>query len=132
MPQACHSSGWVSDLELMPRLSDVLPLPDPVDIAIHLYNSGWSLVRVGERLGADPTTVLNCLQRPGVVIQDTRWGTFGLDVLAAVRRCIVKQRHLEPILPAMAMLPRHGKGCSQIYGAIDRPVADRGNERVGP
>jgi site-specific DNA recombinase len=40
--------------------------PEQVDTAIHLYNSGWSLARVGEHLGIDPTTILNRLRRRGV------------------------------------------------------------------
>jgi hypothetical protein len=34
-------------------------LPRQVDTAIHLDNLGWSLARVGEHLGVDPTTVPN-------------------------------------------------------------------------
>jgi hypothetical protein len=33
--------------------------PDQVDDAIRLYESGWSLARIGEHLKVDPTTVLN-------------------------------------------------------------------------
>jgi hypothetical protein len=34
---------------------------DQVDEAIHLYNLGWSLARVGEHLNVDHTTVLTKL-----------------------------------------------------------------------
>jgi hypothetical protein len=36
--------------------------PDQVDDAIRLYDSGWSLARIGEHLSVDPTTVLNRLR----------------------------------------------------------------------
>jgi hypothetical protein len=45
--------------------------PDQVDEAIHLYHLGWSLARVSEHLGVDPTTVLNRLQERGVRTRDT-------------------------------------------------------------
>jgi hypothetical protein len=45
--------------------------PDEVDDAIHLYNFGWSLARVGEHLGVDPTTVLNRLWGRGIPTRDT-------------------------------------------------------------
>jgi hypothetical protein len=45
--------------------------PGQVDTAIHLYNLGWSLARVGERLGVDPTTVLNRLRECGIHTRDT-------------------------------------------------------------
>jgi hypothetical protein len=45
--------------------------PSQVDEAIHLYRLGWSLARVGEHLGVDPTTVLNRLQERGVRTRDT-------------------------------------------------------------
>jgi hypothetical protein len=41
------------------------PSPDQVDDA-HLYNLGWSLARVGERLGVDHTTVLAKLREHGI------------------------------------------------------------------
>ena len=72
--------------------------PDQVDTAIHLYNSGSSLARVGERLGVDPTTVL---RPPATWRRHPRHtpGDLGLDVLAAVRRYVIRQRHLEPFPP---------------------------------
>lgn len=45
--------------------------PDQVDEAIHLYHLGWSLARVGEHLGVDPTAVRNRLQERGVGTRDT-------------------------------------------------------------
>jgi DNA-directed RNA polymerase specialized sigma24 family protein len=44
--------------------------PEQVDAAIHLYTLGWSLARVGEHLGVDPTTILNRLRRRGVRTRD--------------------------------------------------------------
>ena len=44
--------------------------PGQVD-AIRLYNSGWSLARVGEHLSVDPTTVLNRLRERGMPTRDT-------------------------------------------------------------
>ena len=40
--------------------------PSQANDAIRLYNSGWSLVRVGEHLSVDPTTVLNRLRERGI------------------------------------------------------------------
>jgi hypothetical protein len=40
--------------------------PDQVDHTIHLYNLGWSLARVGERLDVDHTTVLTTLRERGI------------------------------------------------------------------
>ncbi|MGH3915842.1 MAG: hypothetical protein ACRDTC_20890 [Pseudonocardiaceae bacterium] len=48
---------------------DVAPPPPPKVI---LYNSGWSLARVGERLAIDPTTVLNRLRERGASTRDTQ------------------------------------------------------------
>ncbi len=45
--------------------------PDQVDEAIHLYNLGWSLARVGEHLGVNHTTVLNKLRERGIPTRDT-------------------------------------------------------------
>ncbi|MEU9685392.1 hypothetical protein [Amycolatopsis japonica] len=45
--------------------------PDQVDDAIHLYNLGWSLARVGQHLDVDHTTVLNKLRERGVPTRDT-------------------------------------------------------------
>jgi hypothetical protein len=44
--------------------------PGEVDDAIHLYNLGWPLARVGQRLGADHTTVLTKLRERGVPTRD--------------------------------------------------------------
>jgi hypothetical protein len=44
---------------------------DQIDDAIHLYNLGWSLARVGQDLGADHTTVLAKLRERGVPTRDT-------------------------------------------------------------
>jgi hypothetical protein len=44
--------------------------PDQVDDAIHLYNIGWSLARIGEHLSVDPTTVLNRLRERGIPTRD--------------------------------------------------------------
>lgn len=40
--------------------------PDQVDDAVHLYNLGWSLARVGEHLNVDHVTVLTKLRERGV------------------------------------------------------------------
>jgi hypothetical protein len=45
--------------------------PDQVDHAIHLYNLGWSLARVGNHLGVNHTTVLNKLRERGIHTRDT-------------------------------------------------------------
>nr|CTQ94903.1 hypothetical protein [Kibdelosporangium sp. MJ126-NF4] len=45
--------------------------PDQVDHAIHLYNLGWSLARVGDHLGVNHTTVLNKLRERGIPTRDT-------------------------------------------------------------
>ncbi|WP_409184916.1 hypothetical protein F9C11_11905 [Amycolatopsis sp. VS8301801F10] len=49
--------------------------PDQVDDAIHLYNLGWSLARVGGHLGVNHATVLNKLRERGIHTRDThgRW-----------------------------------------------------------
>ncbi len=39
--------------------------------AIHLYNLGWSLARVGDHLGVNHTTVLNKLHERGIPTRDT-------------------------------------------------------------
>lgn len=44
---------------------------DQVDDAIRLYESGWSLARVGERLDVDPTTVLARLRERGTPTRDS-------------------------------------------------------------
>lgn len=45
--------------------------PEQVDTAIHLYNLGWSLARVGGHLGVDHTTVLTKLRERGISTRDT-------------------------------------------------------------
>jgi hypothetical protein len=40
--------------------------PDQVDHAIHLYNLGWSLARVGDHLDVNHTTVLTKLRERGI------------------------------------------------------------------
>ena len=44
--------------------------PEQVDEAIHLYNLGWSLARVGARLDVNHTTVLTKLRERGVPTRD--------------------------------------------------------------
>ncbi|MFI6774238.1 hypothetical protein [Nocardia sp. NPDC050412] len=44
--------------------------PIQIDDAIHLYNLGWSLARVGQHLGVDPTTVLAKLRQRGIPTRD--------------------------------------------------------------
>ncbi|MGF6882853.1 hypothetical protein ABIA39_001795 [Nocardia sp. GAS34] len=46
--------------------------PEQADDAIHLYNLGWSLARVGRHLGVDPTTVLAKLRQRGILTRDAR------------------------------------------------------------
>jgi hypothetical protein len=45
--------------------------PDQVDDAIRLYDSGWSLARIGDHLSINPTTVLNRLRAHGIPTRDT-------------------------------------------------------------
>jgi hypothetical protein len=45
--------------------------PDQIDDAIHFYDSGWSLARIGVYLNADPTTVLSRLRERGIPTRDT-------------------------------------------------------------
>lgn len=40
--------------------------------AARLYEAGWSLARIGERMGVDPTTVLNRLRERGVRMRDAQ------------------------------------------------------------
>jgi predicted HTH domain antitoxin len=44
--------------------------PEQTDEAVHLYEEGWSLARIGEWMGVDPTTVLNRLRERGVRMRD--------------------------------------------------------------
>lgn len=45
--------------------------PDEVDDAIHLYNLGWSLARVGADLNVDHVTVLTKLHGRGIPTRDS-------------------------------------------------------------
>jgi hypothetical protein len=45
--------------------------PSQVDDAIHLYDSGWSLARIGNHLSVDSTTVLNRLRERDIPTRDT-------------------------------------------------------------
>ena len=45
--------------------------PDQVETAIHLYNLGWSLARVGDHLDVDHTTVLTTLRERGIPTRDS-------------------------------------------------------------
>lgn len=63
------------DVDLLPHPTSRRPDTDRLSIdqvgtAIHLYTLGWSLARVGEHLGVDPTTVLNQFRRRGVRTRD--------------------------------------------------------------
>jgi hypothetical protein len=40
--------------------------PTQIDEAVELYESGWSLARIAERVGVTPTTVHRRLRDPGV------------------------------------------------------------------
>lgn len=44
--------------------------PDEVDDAIHFYNLGWSLARVGEHLNVDHSTLLTKLRERGIPTRD--------------------------------------------------------------
>ena len=45
--------------------------PEQVNDAIHLYNLGWSLARVGKHLNVEHTTVLTKLRERGIPTRDT-------------------------------------------------------------
>jgi DNA-binding CsgD family transcriptional regulator len=45
---------------------------EQVDEAVRLSGAGWSLARIGERIGVDPTTVLNRLRDCGVKTWDAQ------------------------------------------------------------
>ncbi|MET0234396.1 MAG: recombinase family protein, partial [Kibdelosporangium sp.] len=45
--------------------------PNQADDAVHLYNLGWSLARVGQHLGVAHTTVLTTLRERGIPTRDT-------------------------------------------------------------
>jgi len=78
------------------------------DDAIHLYNLGWSLARVGDHLGVNHTTVLNKLRERGIP-PATHTDDLGLDVLAILRRT-VKRQYFESIPNEFTTLTPHGKG----------------------
>jgi hypothetical protein len=40
--------------------------PEQIDEAVRLYEAGWSLVRIGDRMGVDDMTVLHRLRERGV------------------------------------------------------------------
>jgi len=39
--------------------------------AIRLYESGWSLAHIGDRLGVDVTTVWTAFKTQGIALRDT-------------------------------------------------------------
>jgi hypothetical protein len=45
---------------------------EQVDEAVHLYGLGWSLARVGARLGVDATTVQARLRERGIAMRDAQ------------------------------------------------------------
>jgi len=47
-------------------------LPEQVDEAVGLYQTGQSLARIGNQMGVSPTTVLNRLRDRGVKTRDTQ------------------------------------------------------------
>ena len=49
--------------------------PARIDEAVELYESGWSLARIAERVGVTPTTVHRRLRDRGVRMRDTRGRT---------------------------------------------------------
>lgn len=46
--------------------------PAQIDEAVELYESGWSLARIAERVGVTPTTVHRRLRDRGVRMRDVR------------------------------------------------------------
>lgn len=56
--------------------------PDQVEDAVRLYESGWSLARIGHRLGVNPATVLNRLRGLGMRRHGTRTGASKADSMA--------------------------------------------------
>lgn len=46
--------------------------PEQIDEAAQLYGRGWSLARIGKKMGVAPTTVHNRLRERGVRIRDTQ------------------------------------------------------------
>lgn len=49
--------------------------PDDVATATRLYAQGWSLARIGERLGCDHSVVMRALERTGVPRRDSHGRT---------------------------------------------------------
>jgi hypothetical protein len=45
--------------------------PKQIYETVRLYEAGWSLARIGERIGVDPTTALHRLRDCGVKTRDT-------------------------------------------------------------
>jgi DNA-binding CsgD family transcriptional regulator len=45
--------------------------PEQIDEAVQLYDGGWSLAWIGERMGVIPSTVLARLRERGVRMRDT-------------------------------------------------------------
>lgn len=46
------------------------PTPEQIDEMVHLYETGYSLAKVGDRLGFNATTVLSQLKMRGVATRD--------------------------------------------------------------
>jgi hypothetical protein len=46
--------------------------PEQIHEAVRLYESCWSLARIGERFSVDPTTVLNRLRDRGMPTRDAQ------------------------------------------------------------
>ena len=45
--------------------------PEGIAHAVRLYQEGWSVARVGERLGVDGGTVWTALRTQGITMRDT-------------------------------------------------------------
>lgn len=48
------------------------PTPEQIDRMVHLYETGYSLAKVGDRLGFNATTVLHQLKVRGIPTRDAR------------------------------------------------------------
>lgn len=46
--------------------------PDQVNEAARLYGHGWSLARIGQKMGVDPTTVMTKLRGRGTRMRETQ------------------------------------------------------------
>jgi hypothetical protein len=66
------------------------------DDAIHLYEAGWSLARIGEHRSVDPTTVLNRLREHGI---PSEMPTDGPDLERTGRRCKSESPFLGHVSP---------------------------------